>query len=275
VSGYAAPGLIGEIEKEQVPERAVVLWWLGQASFVLKGDGVTIYVDPYLQASDRRLSPPPFAPSAVTNADLVVLTHDHGDHVDPSALPGMAAASPNARFVAPHPIANRVADLVGGPQRVVPAVADESISLAVRGRPVTLRPVPAKHEEFDLGELGYPYLGYTIELNGVRVHHSGDTIPYEGQIERVREHRVDLALLPINGRDFYRTRAGTIGNFDYREAADFAVAIGASVVIPMHYGMFRGNTVPPGHFISYLAEHHPHQQAHVLGRYGLYLYRRP
>lgn len=271
-TSYPATELIEEIEQQHVPAGAVALWWLGQASFVVKGDGVTVFVDPYLRASSRRLSPPPFPPEAVTNADLVLLTHDHGDHVDPSALPGIAAASPGARFVAPRPISARVVDLVGAANRVIAAVADEPISLDVRGRPVELQPVPAKHEEFDQVDLGYPYLGYTITLNGVRVHHSGDTIPYPGQIERVKEHRVAVALLPINGRDFYRTRAGTIGNFDYREAAEFAVSIGASVVIPMHYAMFRGNTVPPGHFISHLSEFYPRQSAHVMGRFGRYVH---
>ncbi|HLH74975.1 MAG TPA: MBL fold metallo-hydrolase, partial [Chloroflexota bacterium] len=267
-----APHLVDQISAETVQPNTLALWWLGQASFVVKGATATIYVDPYLRLAARRLTPPPFPPSAVTNADLVILTHDHGDHVDPETLPDLAAASPGARFVAPRPIASRVADLVGGANRVFPAVADEPLHFDLRGTPVELLPVPAKHEEFDQTEQGYPYLGYTIRLNGVCLHHSGDTIPYEGQIERVKGHEVDVALLPINGRDFYRTRAGTIGNFDYREAAEFAVQIGASVVIPMHYAMFRNNTVPPGHFVSYLSEYFPGQSAHVMGRFAKYVH---
>jgi L-ascorbate metabolism protein UlaG (beta-lactamase superfamily) len=187
-------------------------------------------------------------------------------------LPGLAVASPGARFVAPRPIAGRVAELVGSSARVIPAVADEPLTLDARGSKVEIFPVPAKHEEFDLTEQGYPYLGYSIRLGGVTVHHSGDTIPYDGQIERVRAHRVDVALLPINGRDYYRTRAGTIGNFDYREAAEFATQIGAKVVIPMHYGMFRGNTVPPGHFVSHAADYYPDLSIHVMGRFGTYVH---
>jgi L-ascorbate 6-phosphate lactonase len=271
-SEYGALRLAEEISTEQLPPGSVALWWLGQASFVLKGAGIVVYVDPYLRVSDRRLSPPPFPPEAVTHADLVLLTHDHGDHVDPETLPGLASASPSARFVAPRPIAGRVANLTGGAERVIPAVADEAITLDVRGARIEILPVPAKHEEFDLTDQGYPYLGYSIRLGGVCVHHSGDTIPYEGQIERVKAHDVDVALLPINGRDFYRTRSGTIGNFDYREAAEFAVQIGASVVIPMHYGMFRGNTVPPGHFVSHVSDFHPELSVHVPGRFGKFVY---
>ena len=104
------------------------------------------------------------------------------------------------------------------------------------------------------------------------VHHSGDTIPFEGQAERVKAHGVDVALLPINGRDFYRTRVGTIGNFDFREAGDYATMIGADVLVPMHYGMFRGNTVPPGYVVTYVHDFHPAQSVHVMGQFGKYLY---
>jgi L-ascorbate metabolism protein UlaG (beta-lactamase superfamily) len=269
---YPRPDLVTEIDAEIVAPGTVTLWWLGQASFVLKSEGVVVYVDPYLAASARRVSPPPFPPEAVTNADLVVLTHDHGDHVDPEALPGLAAASPRARFVAPRPIVRRVANLVGDTSRVIPAVADESLRLEVGAASIEILPVPAKHEEFDLTPEGYPYLGYSLRLGGTCVHHSGDTIAYEGQVERVRAHAVDVALLPVNGRDFYRTRAGIIGNMDYREAAELAVQIGARVVIPIHYGMFAGNTAPPGLIVSYLAEFHPEQSVHVMGRFGKYVH---
>jgi L-ascorbate 6-phosphate lactonase len=265
---YGAPDLVRSIADEAVPDGAIALWWLGQASFAIKAAGTVVYVDPYLQLSKSRITPSPFAPEAVTNADLVLLTHDHLDHVDPIALPAIAKASPRARFVAPRPIAKRVAELVGGADRVVPAVADEPLRLGA----AEILPVPAAHEQLELVADGYTHLGYTLRLGGRTVHHTGDTTPYEGQIERVKAHGVEILLVPINGRDYYRTSRGTIGNMDYREAGDFAVAIGAKVAVPMHYGMFQGNTVPPGYFVTYLADYHPTQSVHVFGRYGKYVY---
>lgn len=264
--------LVEWIGRQAIPAGAVGVWWLGQSSLVLKVAGTIIYVDPYLAQSARRLTPPACAPDEVTNADIVLLTHDHGDHIDPVALPGIALASPGARFVAPRPATDRVAELVGDDARVVAATAGEAFVLGEIG----FTPVAAKHEEFDHHPtLGYPYLGYIIRAGGVTIYNAGDTIPYDGLVETLRPHAIDLAFLPINGRDFFRTSAGTIGNFDYREAAEVAVAIGVDVAVPVHYGMFAGNTVPPGHFVSYLADFHPHQQSHILGRYGFYLYQRP
>lgn len=268
----AGPELVEQITQQRIPSGAVGVWWLGQSSLVLKAAGQIIYVDPYLQVSDRRLTPPAFSPEAVTNANLVLCTHDHIDHIDPATLPGLAIASPQAQFIVPRPTVERVTALVGDRERVVPAVAGEPLKLG----PVEIIPVPAKHEEFDLHPtLGYPYLGYVLRVDGVTIYNAGDTIPYEGLVESLAPYAIDLAFLPINGRDFFRTRSGILGNMDYREAAEIAVALGVHTVVPVHYGMFARNTVPPGHFVSHLAEYHPHQQVHVLGRYGLFIYQRP
>ena len=266
------PALVERITHQIVPPGAAAIWWLGQASLVIKCDGEIIYVDPYLDPSPHRLVPPAMPPEAINHADLVLCTHDHGDHIDPTALPALACASPQARFVAPRPVAERVAALVGDPARVVSAAADEPMVLG----PVEVIPVPAKHEEFDHHPtLGYPYLGYVLRFDLLTIYLAGDTIPYEGMVDRLAPLAIDLAFLPINGRDFFRTRAGTIGNTDFREAAELAVAIGAETVVPVHYGMFAGNSVPPGHFVSYLAEFHPTRQTHIMGRYGVWLYQRP
>ena len=50
--------LIERIDRQAIPTGAVGVWWLGQSSLVLKAGGTTIYVDPYLQQSARRLTPP-------------------------------------------------------------------------------------------------------------------------------------------------------------------------------------------------------------------------
>lgn len=261
--------LVEEITRQVVPSGTVAVWWLGQSSLVLKIAGDIVYIDPYLVPSAHRLTPPACAPEAINHADLVLCTHDHGDHIDPAALPALAAASPQARVVAPRPAAERVAALVGDAARVVAAEAGQPLVLG----PIEVLPIAAKHEVFDEHPtLGYPYLGYVLRVDDLTIYNAGDTIPYEGLVETLAPLAIDLAFLPINGRDFFRTRAGTIGNLDYREAAELAAAIGADTVVPVHYGMFAGNTVPPGHFISYLAEMHPTVQAHVLGRYRGFLY---
>jgi L-ascorbate metabolism protein UlaG (beta-lactamase superfamily) len=250
---------ISRIAAQHVPAGSIGLWWLGQASLVIRMAGQTVYVDPYLTVAERRLVPPVFTGADVTNADLVLVTHDHGDHLDPEAIPLIAQASPQAGFIAPRPLGSQFRDLVPDAAR---------IELADAGKPIQrdsleIIPVIAKHEEFDEVEgVGFPYLGYVLRAEGISVYIAGDTIPYDGLVESLLPHAIDLAILPINGRDYFRTKRGTIGNFNVREAAELALVLGADTVIPVHFGMFAGNTVPPGSFVDFLQTIAPHIHAH-------------
>lgn len=246
-SGMRGMELIEEIGGWLAPAGSIALWWLGQASVALRLAGATVYIDPYLSENERRLMPPPFRGDEVTNADIVLVTHGHGDHFDREALPLIAAASPQATFIAPRPLTSQLAALVGDMGRVL--VADDGQLIAWHD--LRIVPVRAKHEEFDRGPDGaYPYLGYVLQGSGVTLYHAGDTIPYEGLAETLIAHAVDLALLPINGRDFYRAQRGIAGNMDAREAAELAGLLQLDTVVPVHYGMFAGNTASPGHFVE-------------------------
>ena len=108
---------------------------------------------------------------------------------------------------------------------------------------ITIVAVPAKHERFDKDEIkGYPYLSYIIKIEGLNLLHAGDTIPYKGQIEKFKLHDIDLAFVPINGRDKFRHDLEFEGNFDCTEAVDFACGVAAGLTVPMHYNMFSINT---------------------------------
>jgi L-ascorbate metabolism protein UlaG (beta-lactamase superfamily) len=99
----------------------------------------------------------------------------------------------------------------------------------------------------------YRYLGYVIELAGVRVYHAGDTIAYEGMSQRLRDLHVDLALLPINGRSAEREARGLVGNLGPAEAADVAAEAGIPVMVPMHHDTIDGNTGSVAELRAYVA----------------------
>jgi L-ascorbate metabolism protein UlaG (beta-lactamase superfamily) len=73
---------------------------------------------------------------------------------------------------------------------------------------------------------------------------------YDGLAERLRDLRVDVALLPINGRDHFREGAGIVGNMDHREAARLAADAGIDVLVPMHYETFAANRGYPSHLVD-------------------------
>lgn len=240
----------------------VALWWLGQAGFALRVGGLVLLIDPFLAPMAERLAAPAFAPEDAVGVDVVACSHEHYDHLDLASLPTIARASPAARFVVPRPLVDAVAAAGVPRDRLIGAQPDERISLDG----VTLHPLPARHgvgmeDAYSFGrELSgglYRYLGYVVDDGVARVYHAGDTIAYDGLIERLRALRVDVALLPINGRDHYREAAGVVGNMDHREAARLAAEAGVDLLVPMHYDTFPNNLGYPAHLVEVVRRDHP------------------
>jgi L-ascorbate metabolism protein UlaG (beta-lactamase superfamily) len=50
--------LLTDAQGRRIPDDALGRWWLGQASFIVRGAGITVYVDPYLNPTQRRIVPP-------------------------------------------------------------------------------------------------------------------------------------------------------------------------------------------------------------------------
>lgn len=274
--------LIQQINALPVSPGSLALWALGQSGFVIKGGDTVVYIDPYLSghlgevgrtASGRRPRqfPPPLSPGEATNAQWVFCTHDHNDHTDPETLGPLARVSPRARFVGPTSSREMFRSL---------AISDDCIlvppidALQTFG-PLTFTAIPAAHYDLERdAQGGYLYLGFILYLNGVTLYHAGDTILYDGLVERLRKQSIDIACLPVNGRDGWRERRGMIGNLDGREAAELAAAIGADVLIPMHNDMFAANHVTPAVLADFLDRTYPRQKYHWLQPGELYFYIR-
>jgi L-ascorbate metabolism protein UlaG (beta-lactamase superfamily) len=101
-----------------------------------------------------------------------------------------------------------------------------------------LSAIPSAHEQLERDPSGrHRFLGYIVQMGSWTIYHSGDTVLYEGMIDQLSPYRIDVALLPINGR------CGRVaGNLTAREAAWLANRAGARLVIPCHYDMFAFNT---------------------------------
>jgi len=146
-------------------------------------------------------------------------------------------------------------------RRICPTNVGEALEL----NGITFHPIAAKHEEFDKDDrLGYPYQSYVIEYGRVAMYHAGDGIPYDGLADSLLPFNIDIAFLPVNGRDEKRQKLGIKGNFTYEEAARLAWQIKAKTVIPIHYDMFASNTDNVENFTSYIKKTYPLQKYDVL-----------
>jgi len=222
--------------------------FLGQAGFRLDLDGVGFVVDPWGSPHELRLIPPPPASLAAEGVDWLLVTHEHLDHLDLPYVPVVLEGSPRARVVLPAAIASLVDGVVPDDRLVTVEPGDV---LDLDG--VEVRIVPAIHgvttddaygDGTSLGG-GPRFVGYVLG-DGPRVYHAGDTIVTDVVRDALAPLDVDIALLPINGRDAEREARGLVGNMDAAEAVDLALDVGASLLVPYHWDGFAGNTVDPG-----------------------------
>jgi len=264
------PGYAPRIASTRPPPGAVWLYWIGQAGFVIRGSTTTLVIDPFLVARPDRTAPPPLAPRDFGFADAVLATHEHRDHLDLANLPAIAQAAPRARFVVPEPLVERTAEAVGA-GRVTGARPGSAVGIG----DATVMPVPACHGvhvadaySFGLAPGEHRYLGYVITLDGLRIYHAGDTLRYDGLAERLRELGVQVALLPINGRDAEREARDLVGNLSEQEAAELVRDAGIAVAVPMHYELFAHNAGSAGTFVDRVAALAPSATVLVPGRYG-------
>ncbi len=230
---------------------AVAIWWLGQMGLMIKAGGTTICIDYYASPDDARQTPAPIPTEELTGVDAFLGTHDHLDHIDHEAWKIWAKTNPDARFVFPR--THMEAILSDGVAKENAIGLNDGESYDMGG--VTIRAIAASHEFLDMDpKTGlYPYLQYIIEAGGVRIHHAGDTVRYEGMLAKVKSFGdIDVELLPINGRDARRYKNNCIGNMTYQEAADFAGEVEPKLVIPGHWDMFADNSADPKEFADYI-----------------------
>jgi L-ascorbate metabolism protein UlaG (beta-lactamase superfamily) len=238
------------------PKDRLNLWWLGQSGFLIQQQGHHLLMDPYLsdtltekyKSTDRphvRMTERVVAPEKLGFVEVVTSSHNHTDHLDAGTLLPLLQANPALKVIVPAANLHFAADrLKVRPDRLTPIHAD--------GAPVTsglfvFHAIPSAHESLETDENGeHKFVGYIIEVGGKTIYHSGDCCIYDGLVDRLKGWQIDLAILPINGRDPAR---GVAGNFTSEEAAALGKSIGAGEVIPCHYEMFQFNTASPQGFV--------------------------
>jgi len=241
-------------------------YWLGQAGFAFRHQGRLWMIDPYL--SDHlavkyrgkhfphtRMMPPPVTPERTPPLDAILCSHRHSDHMDPTGLPVLLARSPHACVVAPRAERGHARALGLLEDRVHFVNAGEAVA-PVDG--LTFHAVPASHETLETDTEGnHRYLGFIFTVGGVTFYHGGDTIPYFGLADTLRQHGVSVAMLPVNGRDAYRRDHGVPGNMTLDEARALCVAADVPNLVPHHFGMFAFNTAEPASLAAAAAASKP------------------
>ena len=251
--------LVNEIEETLLPDGEIALWNMGQLGVVIKTHDLTIGIDLVLtdlveNGTSVRYYPAPFEPDQL-KLDLILCTHGHGDHMCIPTLLGLHRKNPDTPIYVPAGCVSEA--LAGG----LPASALQGLNagalLELPG--VVIRTVQAAHPVHTVDTDGNDVaLSYHLELNGAAVLHTGDSYLTDQLLkDYLALPRPDIYITPINGGDYFRETSGCIGNFNFMEAAHLYRLLKASLIIPMHFDMIRGNTFDPLPFIRILWEVEP------------------
>ena len=279
-----------EVKKMNLKERILAsrpgsaqaaVFYLGQESILIKCAGKYLLFDPYLSdyvdrhcCSEkviwRRNYPAPIDPVQLDFIDYVFCSHAHADHADPDTLTALKIASPRAKFIGCKAVTAIFEKCGIEKDRILLARADEAFTPEAG---LSILPIPAAHEEIQRDEQGHCHaLGFVVMLGNIRFYHAGDCCIYDGLTERVKN--ADIAILPINGRDYYRLGDRIIGNMDCQEAARLAKDAHFTLTIPVHYDLYPINCLNPAWFVEAMARFAPGQAFHLFQPGEKYLYEK-
>jgi L-ascorbate metabolism protein UlaG (beta-lactamase superfamily) len=182
--------------------------WLGHSSVRLDSEKI-IYIDPWKIKGGPK-------------ADLVLISHSHGDHLSPADV--RKIQQENTVIIA---AGDATAQLTGDVRALKPG--DQA---TVPG--VTVRAVPA----YNIGKAYHPkangWIGFLITIGNKTVYYAGDT----DLIPEMEDIRADILILPVGGT--YTMTA--------MEAAEAANLIGPEAAIPIHYGDIVGTAADAEQF---------------------------
>jgi L-ascorbate metabolism protein UlaG (beta-lactamase superfamily) len=195
----------GKTEKETGKEAGmgISIQWLGHASFKIRHNNTIIYIDPW------KLKDP------LDKATLVLVSHSHYDHY--SAEDIAKVSGPQTKLIAS---ADVVAEQKSG-EAITPGVTIEAGDVRITG-------VPAYNPNKQFHPRINNWVGFVIEVGGIRIYYAGDT-DVTNEMKALKN--IDVALLPVGGK--YTMNA--------EEAAEATKVMKPKQAIPYHYGDIVGS----------------------------------
>ena len=180
---------------------------LGHAGFRLRTEDKTVIIDPFRLEKGYE-------------ADILLVTHSHYDHLDPQSVKKVV----NGKTICIAPVDCH--EKLGRAQSLKPGQKTEVGGIKIEAcEAYNMNKFRSPGQVFHPKGLG---VGYIISIGGVSIYHTGDA----DNIPEFREMRgrADVLLIPVSGTYVMTPH----------EAADAAKIINPRMAIPMHYGMIVG-----------------------------------
>lgn len=188
--------------------------WYGHSAFKISASGASVVIDPFFVPSSG------CSADAVGDVDMVLITHDHGDHVGDAVS---LCRRTGAQLGAIVGTAVKLAE-AGVPQAQIMNGIGFNMGGTVAHKGISATMTQAYHSS----DSSFP-AGYIVRMpDGLTVYHAGDTCIFSGMELWGKLYDIDVALLPVGG----------VFTMDARQAALACKLLGCKSVIPMHWGTF-------------------------------------
>ena len=243
----------GAYLKDQNPPDS--LTWVGHATFVVQWSGQVVITDPLFSqraAVVKRKNPPAFGPSALPDGFIVLISHNHYDHLDSDSL---EALLPRASLVlCPLGLADWLKDL--GAQDV--RELDWWQSVEVGGTRFTSLPVQHWSRRFGQSYNQTLWCSWLMERSGQKIYYGADSGYFVGYREfGKRFPNIDLALLPMGA--YYPRWFMHYAHMNLAEMIRAFEDLGARAMVPMQWGVLPLGDEPPAYprleLEKYLEQH--------------------
>jgi L-ascorbate metabolism protein UlaG (beta-lactamase superfamily) len=191
-------GKVDPAELEDPRATDLRIWWLGNAGFAINWAGTVIFIDPIieLQDDDPAMSeiglglrgPLPLRARDVSRADMVLLTHDDGDHTGPATTPELIHRT-RAGFVGTPRTERKLQEYGLPPDRFLRA----EYGCPIETEGLTITPTPARHQEDEGHTVRGDCCGFMLGRSGLTLWHPDDTDLLE---EHLDVRGVEVLILP-------------------------------------------------------------------------------
>jgi L-ascorbate 6-phosphate lactonase len=229
----------------------VRIWYLGCNGFVLKAaDGTTLCIDPYLGTGDPprtiRMIPVPFEPEDIEEADAILATHEHVDHVHgPSQAPILAETG--ATLYGPDDAVAVAREDEAWPTNY--GVDDEQLETVSEGETFSVGSFTVHVERANDPDATHP-VAYVIEYDAGTFFHGGDSKPADAFTDIGERYDIDLGVLAYGTEGMMPDRnTGVPGRTkwynDESELVTAANALELDRLLPSHWDMWKRLTADP------------------------------
>jgi L-ascorbate metabolism protein UlaG (beta-lactamase superfamily) len=210
------------------------LTMVGQSTVIVELEsGMVLLTDPWFESFVfMRGVPPAMGRADIPACDLLLVSHNHIDHFDNSAV--RFATARGAGIIGSRRAAKRAR------KKGCPDVTEVAPGDVVERAGIKVRVTSAFHP------LAKDAVGFIVEAEK-SLYFSGDTRRTPVLAEEVGAFRIDVALVQVACSTYFGKEDG----MNAREAAAFVQEIGAGLAVPIHYQV-RGKVMDPGRFVELL-----------------------